>query len=149
MPHPPPGDLPNPGIEPRSLALQADSLPSEPPGSPWVPFDSDPSLPSNKHHITSQLPPRKPLSAHPCLVLVPPAQFRWPELCFSVSVIWPTESYIQYHTLPKLPFPSILCKVKSSIFSFTRRELLSLFGSGSGRSHAFSISSKGDSQEIP
>ena len=26
------GDLPNPGIEPRSPALQADSLPSEPPG---------------------------------------------------------------------------------------------------------------------
>ena len=28
------GDLPNPGIEPRSLALQADSLPAEPPGKP-------------------------------------------------------------------------------------------------------------------
>ena len=27
-----PGDLPNPGIEPRSLALQVDSLPAEPPG---------------------------------------------------------------------------------------------------------------------
>ena len=32
QPFPSPGDLPNPGIEPRSLALQADSLPSEPPG---------------------------------------------------------------------------------------------------------------------
>ena len=30
LPCPPPGDLPNPGIELRSLALQADSLPSEP-----------------------------------------------------------------------------------------------------------------------
>ena len=29
---PPPGDLPNPGIEPRSPTLQVDSLPSEPPG---------------------------------------------------------------------------------------------------------------------
>ena len=29
-----PGDLPNPGIEPRSPALQADSLPAEPPGKP-------------------------------------------------------------------------------------------------------------------
>ena len=29
---PSPGDLPNPGIEPGSPALQADSLPSEPPG---------------------------------------------------------------------------------------------------------------------
>ena len=28
------GDLPNPGIEPRSPALQADSLPAEPPGKP-------------------------------------------------------------------------------------------------------------------
>ena len=27
-------DLPNPGMEPRSPALQADSLPSEPPGKP-------------------------------------------------------------------------------------------------------------------
>ena len=27
-------DLPNPGIEPMSLALQSDSLPSEPPGKP-------------------------------------------------------------------------------------------------------------------
>ena len=29
-----PGDLPNPGIEPRSLALQGVSLPVEPPGKP-------------------------------------------------------------------------------------------------------------------
>ena len=29
------GDLPNPEIEPGSPALQADSLPSEPPGEPW------------------------------------------------------------------------------------------------------------------
>ena len=31
---PPPGDLPHPGIEPRSPALQAASLPAEPPGKP-------------------------------------------------------------------------------------------------------------------
>ena len=34
LPFPPPGDLPNPGIEPWSPALRADSLPSEPPGKP-------------------------------------------------------------------------------------------------------------------
>ena len=28
------GDLPNPEIEPRAPALQADSLPAEPPGKP-------------------------------------------------------------------------------------------------------------------
>ena len=34
LPFPSPGDLPDPGIEPESLALQADSLPSESPGKP-------------------------------------------------------------------------------------------------------------------
>ena len=33
---PPPGDLPNPGIEPRSPTLQVDSLPSDLPGKPRV-----------------------------------------------------------------------------------------------------------------
>jgi len=38
LPFPSPGDLPNPGIEPRSAALQADSLLSEPTGKPplWI-----------------------------------------------------------------------------------------------------------------
>ena len=34
LPFPSPSDLPNPGIEPVSPALQADSLLSEPPGKP-------------------------------------------------------------------------------------------------------------------
>ena len=34
LPFPSPGDLPDPGIEPESPILQADSLPSEPPGKP-------------------------------------------------------------------------------------------------------------------
>ena len=34
LPCPPPGDLPNPGAEPRSPALYVDSLPAEPPGKP-------------------------------------------------------------------------------------------------------------------
>ena len=33
-----PGDLPNPGIEPRSPALQSDSLPSEPLEKPTQPI---------------------------------------------------------------------------------------------------------------
>ena len=32
LPFPSPGDLPDPGIEPRSPALRVDALPSEPPG---------------------------------------------------------------------------------------------------------------------
>ena len=34
LPFPSPGDLPNPGMEPVSPALQEDALPSEPPGMP-------------------------------------------------------------------------------------------------------------------
>ena len=34
LPFPSPWDLPNPGIKPGSPALQADALPSEPPGKP-------------------------------------------------------------------------------------------------------------------
>ena len=34
LPFPPPGDLPNPGIKPRSPTLQVDSLSTEPPGKP-------------------------------------------------------------------------------------------------------------------
>ena len=51
LPCPPPGDLPNPGIEPRSPILQVDSLPSEPPGSPRIlegvanPFSRESSWP--------------------------------------------------------------------------------------------------------
>ena len=42
LPCPPPGDLPNPWIEPRFPALQADSLPSEPPRKPVL--KANPSL---------------------------------------------------------------------------------------------------------
>ena len=34
LPFPSPGNVPNPGIKPRSPELQADSLPPEPPGKP-------------------------------------------------------------------------------------------------------------------
>ena len=36
LPCPPPGDLPDPGIQPASPALQVDSLPSESPGKLFV-----------------------------------------------------------------------------------------------------------------
>ena len=41
LPFPPPGDLPDPGIQPVSPALQADSLPSEIAGKP---------MPANNGH---------------------------------------------------------------------------------------------------
>ena len=34
LPFPSPGEFPDPGIKPRSPALLADALPSEPPGKP-------------------------------------------------------------------------------------------------------------------
>ena len=44
LPRPPLGNLLNPGIEPRSPALQVDSVPAESPGSPttleWVAYPS-------------------------------------------------------------------------------------------------------------
>ena len=36
LPFPSPGDLPNPGIDPRSSALQGNSLPTEPEGCPRI-----------------------------------------------------------------------------------------------------------------
>ena len=45
LPFPSPGDLPDPGIKPESPALQADSLPSEPPETPilkvWFSFTTE------------------------------------------------------------------------------------------------------------
>ena len=44
LPFPSPGDLPNPGIEPGSLAFQADALTSEPPLFSSVQFSSEAQL---------------------------------------------------------------------------------------------------------
>ena len=38
IPFPSPGDLSNPEIKPRSISLQADSSPSDPPGKPIFMF---------------------------------------------------------------------------------------------------------------
>ena len=41
QPFPSPGDLPNPGINPRSPTLQVDSLPAEPQGKPIIIVSAD------------------------------------------------------------------------------------------------------------
>ena len=46
LPFPSPGDLPDPGIEPRSPASRADTLTSEPPGKPLLHKDRSKSLSS-------------------------------------------------------------------------------------------------------
>ena len=48
LPFPPPGDLLDPRIKPRSPSLQADSLPSEPPRRPYLILKS-----SLKGHVSS------------------------------------------------------------------------------------------------
>ena len=49
LPFPSPGDLPNPGIEPRSPALEADTLTSEPPGKPIPSTKTFPQTCSHPH----------------------------------------------------------------------------------------------------
>ena len=68
LPSPSPGDLPNPGIEPRSPALQADSLPSEPSVKPSSIFH--PTSISCGYHGQDHLAQHKPcwglkLDRHP------------------------------------------------------------------------------------
>ena len=74
LPLPSPGDLPDPGIEPRSPALQADAFTSEPPGQPhWTDMQMD-----SKHRKRYLAPPsgqvRLGLVAQSCPTLATP----WP-----------------------------------------------------------------------
>ena len=52
---PSPGDLPDPGIEPRSPALQADSLPSEPTGKSVVPKSASHEMVEPEQRAVAQL----------------------------------------------------------------------------------------------
>ena len=57
LPWSPPGDLPNPEIEPRSPMLQVDSLESQPPGKPMnageaYPFSRGPFWPRNQTRVS-------------------------------------------------------------------------------------------------
>ena len=65
LPFPSPGDLPGPGIEPRSPALQADTLTSEPPGNPSK--GSHPLIYGNNIPTGKPSPRRKSPRAIRCL----------------------------------------------------------------------------------
>ena len=87
-----PGDLPDPGIQPRSLAFQADTLTSEPPGKqkPLNPDSADlfPGICLNKLHIETgsseaemrvglpSLPYAAQCGPSPLLALRPPCKLR-------------------------------------------------------------------------
>ena len=53
LPFPSPGDLPDPGIEPKSPTLQADALPSEPPGKLQENHDSKRHVDRSVHCSTT------------------------------------------------------------------------------------------------
>ena len=57
LPFPSPGDLPDPGIEPGSPALEAEALNSEPPGKPW--FSSVQSLSHVRLFVTPWITARQ------------------------------------------------------------------------------------------
>ena len=89
QPFPSPGDLPKPGIEPRSPALQADSLPAEPQGKPHQhpePTNSCPSCRWCHPTISSSLipispsPPTFSLSQHQDL-------FKWVDSLHQVAKV--------------------------------------------------------------
>ena len=66
FPFPSPGDLPDPGIEPKSPALQADALPSEPPGKP----QEVGALATSKFLIARRIPQRETVATPRILQLV-------------------------------------------------------------------------------
>ena len=82
LPFPYPGDLPNPGIKPRSPSLQVDSLPAEPTGQPRM-------LWSSRNHCLTMLlsiilaltvqwlPPRDSSSESPWFKLGGEKTFFW------------------------------------------------------------------------
>ena len=62
LPHPPPGDLPTPGIEPASPASQADSLQTPPETTPLATSGYSPPVSGRPpSHAGTLLPPRGPL----------------------------------------------------------------------------------------
>ena len=58
LPFPSPGDLPDPGIKPRSPTLQADALTSEPPGKPYLSLEKCKSN-MMKYHFTPNFKKKK------------------------------------------------------------------------------------------
>ena len=81
LPFPSPEDLPDPGIEPRSPALQADSLPSEPPGKPTGIYN--PSI--KRWCIQCRTAPNNPKIPF----------FNCIQFCSWVSVCWASSPWIQ------------------------------------------------------
>ena len=136
LPCPLPGDLFNPGIEPRSPALQVDSLPSEPLGKPIIPQSvqfssvaqscpnlcdpmnrSTPGLPVHHHSrsslrltsIKSVMPSSHLILGHPLLLL--------PSISPSIRVFsneltllmrWPKYWSFSFSIIPSKEIPGLI-----------------------------------------
>ena len=107
-PFPSPGDLPKPGIEPRSLALQADSLPAEPQGKPVSILYIYPSL------LDVPLPPPPtPLGHHRALSRAPcAAASHWPPVL--PTVVYICQCYLLNSSHPPHPH----CGHMSILYAF-------------------------------
>ena len=92
LPFPFPGDLPNPGIEPGSPALQAVALTSEAPGIE----DGGSGLCAETVHPTLLPEPEQHSCAHLARILPP---FRWPESAASWGRAWPLEQKLLLSTI--------------------------------------------------
>ena len=93
LPFPSPRDLPNAGIEPRSPALQADALPSEPPGKPHVQIKTSRQLfpgPSFLIRIRYSALTLLTLSALQCVSIQINDGFRQTSLIISSNVVFQT-----------------------------------------------------------
>ena len=95
LPFPSEGNLPNPGIKPRSPALQVDSLLSEPPGEPMMMCVQHYSIKENR------LTALKTFCALPVHLFLPPTPTTH---LFTVSIVLPfpdchTGGIIWYITL--------------------------------------------------
>ena len=89
LPLPSPGDLPDPRIEPESLALQADSLPLHHQGSPNLPFIGEETKAGKDDTMApmSQLA-RVNLAPEPCWPLYTPHIPQPLPLCRSMKSSW-------------------------------------------------------------
>ena len=105
LPFPSPGDLPHPETEPRFPALQADSLPSEPPGNPrWI----ESSVFTEGRGGFCEMLPRSPFRNERCIISTAEVLFKEPlQLALAGSASAEGDYLIQDHApFPGHPVPS-------------------------------------------
>ena len=100
---PSPGNLSNPGIEPRSPTLQADSLPAELPGKPSVQFSR--SVMSNS------------LRPHDCSTPDLPVHYQLPELT-QTHVHWVNDANKPSHPLSSPSPPAFSLSQHQDLFQW-------------------------------